>query len=203
MFPYPPPTVPTLPPGPWNDEPNSLEFTASTYPCAIIRTDLGHLCGYVAVPNSHPLARQSEPYLLPDGTTGYSPLQAHGGITYQKSGGDVTWFGFDCAHYNDASPLRPDRKGTYRDLPYVRAQVESLASQLFHFSLAYPTPQGFTYLLDDLSSTVVTVESILATGHLSGQELTPHMRTYFTQKLPAAKFNLNILRKAKETIYGS
>lgn len=53
---------------------------------------------------------------------------------------DVWWFGFDCGHAFDASPgmkqfreehgLEFDRGDTYRDLPYVASEVQSLAEQL-------------------------------------------------------------------------
>lgn len=56
---------------------------------------------------------------------------------------DVWWFGFDCAHCWDVAPgvlalyarinmARPlvQRDETYRDVAYVRAEVEKLAAQL-------------------------------------------------------------------------
>lgn len=53
--------------------------------------------------------------------------------------GNVWWFGFDCAHYQDLAPglaalmdHRPDyRSGlAYRDVGYVAGEVWSLAKQL-------------------------------------------------------------------------
>ena len=48
----------------------------------------------------------------------------------------VWWFGFDCAHAGDRCPIH-ERKGfaaddgeVYRDVPYVEAEVRSLAKQL-------------------------------------------------------------------------
>jgi hypothetical protein len=51
---------------------------------------------------------------------------------------DVFWFGFDCAHMGDRTPgyeaispsLGREIGATYRTMPYVRAEVESLATQL-------------------------------------------------------------------------
>jgi hypothetical protein len=44
------------------------------------------------------------------------------------------WFGFDCAHAGDLSPMRPERffdeSNEYRDWAYVMAECESLAAQL-------------------------------------------------------------------------
>lgn len=54
---------------------------------------------------------------------------------------DLWWFGFDCAHYLDASspeynarmrtliPGWPDETGIFRDRDYVYAEIESLAQQ--------------------------------------------------------------------------
>lgn len=70
-------------------------------------------------------------------------LRAHGGITYSGHGFSVKlmtprnrrvwWFGFDTAHYGDFVPKMASelsRSGEYRDLEYVRKEVESLAEQL-------------------------------------------------------------------------
>lgn len=45
----------------------------------------------------------------------------------------VWWFGFDCAHCGDVTPKHDfnfDVFAVYRDLAYVRREVESLAAQL-------------------------------------------------------------------------
>lgn len=50
---------------------------------------------------------------------------------------DVWWFGFDCAHYKDLCPRHVAEygfnwlsDGEYRDVAYVRSEVECLAEQL-------------------------------------------------------------------------
>lgn len=61
----------------------------------------------------------------------------HGGLTYSRDhllpvGDDANglwWFGFDCAHCDDETPIR-SYGGQYRDIEYVRAETESLADQL-------------------------------------------------------------------------
>jgi hypothetical protein len=77
-------------------------------------------------------------------------LSAHGGLTYankcQAAGpvchkpapgepDDVWWFGFDCGHSGDWAPEiakfgRRHFNETYRDVGYVRAEVERLREQL-------------------------------------------------------------------------
>ena len=43
-------------PGPWDREPDKIQYEDpdTGYPCLVKRTSLGHLCGYVGVPEGHP-----------------------------------------------------------------------------------------------------------------------------------------------------
>jgi hypothetical protein len=142
------------PSGPWDHEPDKIQWkTASGLPGLIVRSSLGALCGYAAVPPSHPYWGHYYDDV---------PVSVHGGLTYgaQCDGSichvpepgepdDVFWFGFDCSHSGDMVPgiLALDKKlglrgfaeafGTsseYRDVAYVRAQVERLAIQLKELS---------------------------------------------------------------------
>ena len=73
--------------------------------CIILKHDkMGHLCGYVGVPQHHP-----------DYAKDYDDVdvQVHGGLTFAAQGGLPTcklpkkttkWFGFDCAHAGDKIP---------------------------------------------------------------------------------------------------
>lgn len=44
-------------PGPWDDEPDSIDFESHGLPCKMRRGgfESGHWCGYVGVPKGHPL----------------------------------------------------------------------------------------------------------------------------------------------------
>jgi hypothetical protein len=72
---------------------------------------------------------------------------------------DVFWLGFDCAHAGDLSPAMEARmrsygipslqgpefgafREVYRDLPYVRAEIESLAGQLRAIAEGRPIVRG-------------------------------------------------------------
>ncbi|MDX6480317.1 MAG: hypothetical protein QOG85_827 [Gaiellaceae bacterium] len=131
--------------GPWDGEPDKLVWkTEAGLPGMIARNRLGALCGYVAVTREHPLYGADRP-----------DVEVHGGLTYANacSGNichvpepgepdDVWWFGFDCNHGGDYAPstaawgkrigaaLRRLDRETYRDIGYVRAEVELLAVQL-------------------------------------------------------------------------
>lgn len=138
-------------PGPWQDEPDLVEWWVRGIPCLIVRSDVaGALCGYVAV-------RRGHPYYFRDYDS--VPLECHGGLTFSGDGVYMHtpgwwWLGFDCAHWGDAIPgiagrmrhaeeffrvegaehaeafarlMRPERAESYRDLEYVTAQVEAMA----------------------------------------------------------------------------
>lgn len=153
--------------GPWQDEPDRVEFEHAGLPCLALRNHHGIWCGYAAVPPGHPL--HGKPYDEID-------VDVHGGLTYAnvcaghichvpKPGepDNVWWFGFDCGHGGDFSPgmhaslqLHGFREGNYdhatavaaatwlvevyRDLPYVRAEIERLAGQLAE--LTSPAPEA-------------------------------------------------------------
>lgn len=168
------------PAGPWDGEPDRIEWRHRGFPCLMLRNAYGGWCGYVGVSPEHPLHgveyNQPSPALetalerrkqtpvgespgmgvyiaLLSGEVRPTPdlaLSVHGGITYSNkcSGGichvpeagetdDIFWFGFDCGHCDDREPGLAKhygpafwREGTYRDVAYVRTEVESLARQL-------------------------------------------------------------------------
>jgi len=148
--------------GPWQSEPDRIEFEHAGLPCLMLRARNGGWCGYAAVPPSHPWHRKDYSSCLSDPPCGddafcYEDTPAgrvtvHGGLTYAdacqghichvpKPGepDNVWWFGFDCAHSGDVSPAYDSmwrgtslesREDSYRDVLYVRAEVERLAEQL-------------------------------------------------------------------------
>jgi len=94
--------------GPWDNEPDRLDFIHAGFSCFILRNNHGNWCGYVGVPEDHPdFGKQDTDY------------NVHGGITYRdlcsppichipENGmpEKVWWIGFDTAHGGDKSPGR-------------------------------------------------------------------------------------------------
>lgn len=129
--------------GPWLSEPDREQWdTVVGLPGLIVRNRVGALCGYVAVAPGHP-AFEKDYY--------YVDVDVHGGLTYaahcQENGpichipkpgepDNVWWLGFDCAHLGDAYPAEDGMMSgeTYKDIGYVRAEVERLAVQLVALS---------------------------------------------------------------------
>src|SRR5260221_5236702 len=123
------------PSGPWDDEPDRLQWlTEAGFEGLILRSFNGSLNGYVAVSRKHPYWEKCD---------GDVDLDCHGGITYCGPGGFAItklvdpdgfhfwWFGFDCAHMGDYTPLLilsglAGIGGIYKDFYYVRPEVERL-----------------------------------------------------------------------------
>lgn len=69
--------------------------------CAVLLQKTGHRCGYVGVPESHPLYGKDYDDVN---------ITVHGGLTFSDNYSDYPieteektwWFGFDCAHCDDA-----------------------------------------------------------------------------------------------------
>lgn len=136
--------------GPWENEPDKATWVDKDtgLACMFHRNTLGALCGYVGVPNTHPVYKQHYDKVDVDvhGGLTFAGLCSHGedesyGICHVPEPGqpdDVWWLGFDCAHLYDLSPYMNARPNlveitndcTYRDRAYVEDQIEKLASQL-------------------------------------------------------------------------
>ena len=128
-----------IPDGPWLDEPHHLFFTdrETGYECRLRRNPSYAWCGYVEVPNNHPLFKQ------PWNKLNYH-LDCHGGVTFWgypsntlslAFGDENTWWvGFDCSHGGDLSPISTlsiklsDQ--IYRNLEYAQSQVKRLCTRL-------------------------------------------------------------------------
>lgn len=132
------------PRGPWDDEPNRVDFRAHGLPCFLLRSNTtGTWCGYAGLPAGGAM-------IEPDS------LAVHGGVTYSGrcdppichvpepgESDDVFWYGFDCAHAFDLAPglgrpcfveeLMRLEGCKYRDVAYARAETEALAAQLAEF----------------------------------------------------------------------
>jgi hypothetical protein len=110
----------------YQGEPNVVAGVHRGYSWAIIRTEALHLCGYVQVPEGHPL------YLRPYGNF---EVSVHGGLTFSceaEAPFSGYWIGFDCAHGGDLSP-KISNSGTYRTVLYVRDECERLIDQLIDY----------------------------------------------------------------------
>lgn len=144
--------------GPWQQEPDILEWKEHGFHCMIKRAPTGALCGYVAVEKGHPifgLNYYKSDFYIEDVLSGEAVSEAllqkqineinvHGGLTYAgkwEEESDLYWFGFDCSHawdfipkYDEISELEKDTewgaKKEYCNIAYVKASCNSLAEQI-------------------------------------------------------------------------
>ncbi len=113
------------------------EWEHSGLKCAVVQAREGqNRCGYVRIPPEHPL--HGKDYEIPN-------VEVHGGLTFAEvepcahEDGTGWWFGFDCAHYMDATydpNVRPE------DLSPDAAKVLQI-----HLDIAakYPTRERTHY----------------------------------------------------------
>lgn len=143
-------------PDPWLTEVLPPLWEVEKYACKILRGRSGVLCGYVGVPTDNPA--YGFPYYCGEYPieqilafpamviseakiqSQINAVQVHGGLTFSGGKKDIPdlslpwhWFGFDCAHDGDYCPNYDYTyfpKGIYRDLDYVKKEVEGLLLQL-------------------------------------------------------------------------
>lgn len=136
-------------PGPWITEPDWAAWVdeQSGYPCAAQRNHSGSWCGYVFIPDGHPIdTPRQQPVFdddigAPADLTMGDPvwLDCHGGVTWHRhmdipeAGLSGTAVGFDCSHSGDRSPTEKWAGGTYCDLRYVINETTSLAEQISEY----------------------------------------------------------------------
>lgn len=129
------------PSGPWDTEPDWIEWYCEGLPCRIIRSIAGYLCGYVGINSEHPWFRKTPIEIHAVAHRGLNRAGEH------PDTGDLWWVGFDCGRFDDAIPmddkamelaeaLMPPsmkmlipRHRVYRTVPYVHGEVELLAQQ--------------------------------------------------------------------------
>ena len=121
--------------GEWTTEPDWAVFNGHGFECAMKRNGIGGWCGYVLLPDWHPLHGQD----LVAGEPVW--LNVHGGVTYH---GTMHWHpemelepahvvGFDCAHHGDQTPGEVDAGllyGEYCNFDYVVSETTNLADQI-------------------------------------------------------------------------
>lgn len=105
---------------PWEGEPNYIRFkTTHGYWAEVKRHPvLYHLCGYLHVPNSHPVYDWNDEKIE-------HVLSAYGGITYTKRTEGKLVLGFDCAHADDFVP------GVFASLLALRVKAQDNTDSLY------------------------------------------------------------------------
>ena len=146
------------PSGEWDGEPDKVQWPddETGMPCLAVRNPIsGFWCGYVGVAPDHLLHGEDYDEVCAEVHGGLTfsgmchPGETEGeGICHVPGEGEpdhVWWFGFDCAHAWDYSPMdlqrankisypftiSPEKK--YRTLEYVKQECRNLARQLLQW----------------------------------------------------------------------
>lgn len=128
-------------------------FKYKGYECRVLFMDMGHRCGYIKIPEGHPLCVDDYDYIN-------EFVNCHGGLTYAahylngEKCDDGVWVGFDCCHSTDVIDLEalekyyPEQISKYgrewwkayasiwycyqtiKTLDFCKDQLKSLAEQL-------------------------------------------------------------------------
>lgn len=104
-----------------------IDFSTG-YMCTLAQnTFTGHYCGYVAIPETHPLYGNA---------SCFCDAPVHGGVTFTDFGvavtGDFVWIvGFDCGQSCDYLPLlKWGNPKNFKDQDYVIEETNKLAEYL-------------------------------------------------------------------------
>jgi len=147
-------------PGPWLNEPSKVQWIDhySDFDCLVVRNRHGSLCGYVGLPpghRAHGCDYDAVDVEVHGGLTFADSCDEIGAVERPDRAichvpepgrpADVWWLGFDCGHFMDLSPGlaamereygiekmldHPHLRPVYRDMAYVRTEVQNLAKQL-------------------------------------------------------------------------
>lgn len=116
--------------------PQTHDFTYKGCSCEMRRNLYKAWCGgYVQIPNnSHPLY-----YASYDKISELLDNYIHGGITYgwdSNSRFFSGYFGFDCSHYDDITPIKSYRHSefaTYKDYNFVVNEIKKLVDFFINY----------------------------------------------------------------------
>ncbi|MEE8113038.1 MAG: hypothetical protein V3T23_01665 [Nitrososphaerales archaeon] len=119
---------------PWKHSDPLNQWEVDGLSCMVLSSPLGGINGYVEIGEDHPffLVHYGDcPAGCDESWCGHSPenkIEVHGGITFSQLSQNGGWiFGFDTAHYGDATVYS---SGRVWDQAEVEAETENMARQL-------------------------------------------------------------------------
>lgn len=134
--------------GPWQEEPDLVEWRLGgvSYPLLIVRGEAGVLCGFVGVPETHPLhgtfLRDDATLTSPDLPEVISATRPCGQVFIPTNEPPTCWWlGFHCGSDREFVPAMPPEAQPsrhYAHLSEVRERVETLARALTAIGFEVP-----------------------------------------------------------------
>ena len=141
------------------------EWEAYGFKCKVIFVRQSHRCGYVGIPKGH---------VAYDKRYDELPIEVHGGLTYGAVEEDgLKWFGFDCAHSEDATASSPS-EGHFWTLEEVVEETEKMAKQFSELTLRKIIEYKLEWMPDWFKKNVL----IKIVEHIDVEELTEDVRIW-------------------------
>lgn len=117
----------------WDDGRTEREFEECGLQCCTRTQDMGHRCGYVALPKGHPLFGKDW-----DKCYGIAPeLEVDGGITFANGTDDMWILGWDAAH-----------SWHRRDWTIMSERMRESAQKYPELYVEVDYPTGISYMVD-------------------------------------------------------
>jgi len=145
------------------------EWEAYGFKCKVIFVRQSHRCGYVGIPKGH---------VAYDKRYDELPIEVHGGLTYGEVEEDgLKWFGFDCAHLEDATASSPS--GHFWTLEEVVEETEKMAKQFSELTLRKIIEYKLEWMPDWFKKNVLIK---IAEQEMDVEELTENVRVWRISK---------------------
>jgi hypothetical protein len=151
--------------GPWDEEPDLIRWKQepSGYDLLMWRNHMGCWCGYVGLPEAHPLHGlnySSQEFL--------ERLETHHGLTFSDTFEGATdrlelpenlrklwWLGFDCAHFGDVMPAMDAFTRAFREVT-----KERIRGGFGHYRETYKTVDDVRLMVEDLAQRCAFVATV-------------------------------------------
>lgn len=125
--------------GEWVEEPDWIVIEYLGYEAVVYRVMEayfgGHLCGYVKIPEDHPLFKSC------------IDLDCHGGISYNECN-EEHWVGFDCAHSGDLVPTSALLKKQRQEAGEL--DILPVPEEFKQYAIFNPYYKNISYCIDEL-----------------------------------------------------
>ena len=160
--------------GVWVDEPDTVLFKYKGYDCEVERIVSpenpkhtnhmfgGHLCGYIRIPEGHPLFGQVV-FDLDDRLD----INVHGGLTFGEMIDGEYWIGFDCAHSGDCMPSMEYLKKTDPSLISIR-KAFPIPKTMENHALFNPVYRNVDYVIAEIKDAVEQLIAMELTNIIEG-----------------------------------
>ena len=166
--------------GEWVEEPDFIVIECLRYEAVILRIMKrepycpieayfgGHLCGYVKIPEHHPLFNTD------------FDLECHGGISYEEYN-EEHWVGFDCGHSGDLIPTMDLLKKKRKEAGEL--DIFPIPEKFMKYAIFNPSYRNVSYCIGELIGMIDQLVNIKITKTI--EESAAALQEYLGQSPPS------------------